>query len=209
MSQTSPARPANRPSRRHEIVRAAVELFGVQPWDLVTIADIVERAGMTAAAFYYHFESKEQLLEGVVRDVATTWALDTAALLEAVQDESDLDEAVRGLLRWLDEHRQEATVFFVNSSGASQPIEDLRRSVRFDLKQPAAGLVRRVTGRRRRVDVDVAALGLVLGWEIAARSMLAVDDVYRVLGPRRFEREIVALSRRAVGAGPPSGDKAQ
>ena len=58
-------KPANRPSRRQDLIEAAMELFSLQPWDFVTVADIVERAGMTPAAFYYHFSSREQLLEEV------------------------------------------------------------------------------------------------------------------------------------------------
>jgi AcrR family transcriptional regulator len=44
-------KPANRPSRRQDLIEAAMELFSLQPWDFVTVADFVERAGMTPAAF--------------------------------------------------------------------------------------------------------------------------------------------------------------
>src|SRR5260370_22740993 len=66
-------KPANRPSRRHYLVDAAVELFSLEPWEFITVADIVERAGMTPATFYYHFSSREELLEEIVRDFAHKW----------------------------------------------------------------------------------------------------------------------------------------
>src|SRR4051812_28682542 len=63
MADDTPRRAANRPSRRQDLIDAAVELLSLQAWEMVTVADIVERAGMTSAAFYYHFSSREQLLE--------------------------------------------------------------------------------------------------------------------------------------------------
>jgi len=74
MTVGAPARkPANRPSRRHHLIDAAVELFSLEPWEFITVADIVERAGMTPATFYYHFSSREQLLEEIVQDLAQKW----------------------------------------------------------------------------------------------------------------------------------------
>ena len=60
-------KPANRPSRRHHLVDAAVELFSLEPWEVITVADIVERAGMTPATFYYHFGGKEELFTQALR----------------------------------------------------------------------------------------------------------------------------------------------
>ncbi len=34
-------KPANRPSRRHLLVEAAVQLFSLEPWEFITVADIV------------------------------------------------------------------------------------------------------------------------------------------------------------------------
>jgi len=81
-------KPANRPSRRHYLIDAAVELFSLEPWEFITVADIVERAGMTPATFYYHFSSREQLLEEIVQDFAQKW-IDMVERLLAAADTPD------------------------------------------------------------------------------------------------------------------------
>src|SRR3954449_5293325 len=90
MNEPTPRKPANRPSRRQDLIGAAVELLALQPWDLVTVADIVDRAGMTPAAFYYHFSSREQLLQEVVQEFADTWVDTIERLLVAAASLDDL-----------------------------------------------------------------------------------------------------------------------
>ena len=50
MEQKRP-RPANRPSRRPEIVRAAIELLSVQLPDAISVGDIAAQAGMTPVSY--------------------------------------------------------------------------------------------------------------------------------------------------------------
>ena len=47
---------------RRKIFETAVELFDRKGYDNVSIAEICEKAGFSAGAFYYYFESKEQVL---------------------------------------------------------------------------------------------------------------------------------------------------
>ncbi|MCX6431408.1 MAG: helix-turn-helix domain containing protein, partial [Actinobacteria bacterium] len=70
MSKTRSSRPANRPSRRHEILEAAVDLLAVQPPDEIAVSDIAAHCGMTPAAFYYHFASKDEILDEIVAGFA-------------------------------------------------------------------------------------------------------------------------------------------
>src|SRR4051812_6574990 len=74
MPESKGARPAHRPSRRHQLLEGAVELFAVKPPDLVTIAEIVQHVGMTPAAFYYHFSSRDELFQEVVTQYGEEWA---------------------------------------------------------------------------------------------------------------------------------------
>src|SRR6476646_10826958 len=105
---------ANRPSRRQDLIEAAVELFSLQPWDFVTVADIVERAGMTPAAFYYHFSSREQLLEEIVAGFAEEWVAMIDRLL-AVADTADaLSYVPIALLDEVEQDEQSAKIFFLS-----------------------------------------------------------------------------------------------
>jgi AcrR family transcriptional regulator len=82
---------------RMRILAVALELFATQGYAGTSIRDIAEPMGMTKAALYYHFASKEEILDAVtapIRDEMhelTLWAASTpppgaGALLRAMVD---------------------------------------------------------------------------------------------------------------------------
>lgn len=52
--------------RRKHILDAAQRLFFARGWDDVTIADVLDEAGISKGGFYHHFAAKEDLLDGLV-----------------------------------------------------------------------------------------------------------------------------------------------
>lgn len=52
--------------RREEIVRAALDVISQRGFQDTRVADIAERAGTSAPAVLYHFESKGEILDAVV-----------------------------------------------------------------------------------------------------------------------------------------------
>ncbi len=68
--------------RRALILDAAQELFFARGWDDVTIADVLNEAGISKGGFYHHFAAKEDLLDGVVERF-TTEALTAAQAARA------------------------------------------------------------------------------------------------------------------------------
>lgn len=56
---------------RDRILHVALELFAQQGYSGTSIRDIAERMGMTKAAVYYHFPSKESLLADVLTPAMT------------------------------------------------------------------------------------------------------------------------------------------
>lgn len=60
---------------REELVDAAMELFRQRGYNGTGVADIAKRVGITNAALYYHFRSKQELL-GVVLERALRRHLD-------------------------------------------------------------------------------------------------------------------------------------
>ncbi|GAB2485819.1 hypothetical protein GCM10027265_41610 [Jatrophihabitans fulvus] len=175
-----------------------MELFSLQPSDLVTVADIVERAGMTPAAFYYHFSSREQLLEEVVRDFAATWTALVERLLSEVTTSEQLCEVGAAVLDEIEPMEQVAKIFFLSGATAPVLVEQIRREARSRLIKAAGATVKRVDGRTAATDV-VRGLTLIVLFETAVRSRLSLDDSYRTLGPRRFREELTKLSRVAGG----------
>src|ERR1017187_9787067 len=64
MSTTSP-RDAP-PETRTRILETALELFSAQGFDGTTLQQIADRLGFTKAALYYHFRSKDDLLQAIL-----------------------------------------------------------------------------------------------------------------------------------------------
>ena len=58
-------------ARRLEILDAAQALFFARGWDDVTVADVLEEAGISKGGFYHHFTAKEDLLDGIVARFTT------------------------------------------------------------------------------------------------------------------------------------------
>lgn len=201
MSDATPRKPANRPSRRQDLISAAIELLSLQPWDMVTVADIVDRAGMTPAAFYYHFSSREQLLEEVVQDFAETWVTTIEAELEQARAVEDLCQIPVTLLSEVEGYQEVARIFFLSAASAPMLVERIHRDARNRLVAAATEAMSRIAPKRTVAMARVNGVALVLVCEMAVRAHLSLDESYRVLGPRRFRDEIANLSAVAVGTG--------
>ncbi|MEM6682960.1 MAG: TetR/AcrR family transcriptional regulator [Pseudomonadota bacterium] len=83
---TATLKPSSRPvfkarqtSRRMEIIEAALDQFSAHGYDGATLKDIAEAIGLTHAALYYYYKSKDALLFGAVDLVLSN-------VLEALQN---------------------------------------------------------------------------------------------------------------------------
>jgi AcrR family transcriptional regulator len=160
-------------------------LFATFPVDEVTVLDIAGAVGMTPAAVYYHFASKEQiLLEGLERFCAD--------LLEEVRAHmprkgvaDDLPALMAHVLAWTRRNRSFASVYFVNSIGINLLVEALRRQTRIELINLFQQAVRSVHGKVRAAEAAVVAVGLVSLLETSVSSNLGQDAIYRGLGAGR------------------------
>jgi len=52
--------------RRKEILDAADELFGIKGFDATSTADILERVKIARGTLYYHFKSKEDIMDALI-----------------------------------------------------------------------------------------------------------------------------------------------
>jgi AcrR family transcriptional regulator len=56
-----------RSDTRQKIQDVALELFGEQGYDKTSLREIAERLGVTKAALYYHFKTKEEIVTSLLR----------------------------------------------------------------------------------------------------------------------------------------------
>lgn len=76
MSQINATEPVGSDSRRREILRAAARLFGTHGYAGTSMRDIAAAVGLLPGSLYYHFLSKEELIEEIF--IAGTEVLSTA-----------------------------------------------------------------------------------------------------------------------------------
>ncbi|GIE89081.1 TetR/AcrR family transcriptional regulator [Actinoplanes regularis] len=89
MSQRSGRVDSRRTDTRERAVTVALELFARQGYTATSLREIAERLGVTKAALYFHFRTKEEILTAILRgylDGVTT-------LVEAAEGP---DELIRG-----------------------------------------------------------------------------------------------------------------
>ncbi len=52
--------------RRNEILDAAEEMFAVQGYDSTSVQQLIDKIGIAKGTFYYHFKSKEEVMDGII-----------------------------------------------------------------------------------------------------------------------------------------------
>ncbi|AXE28001.1 TetR/AcrR family transcriptional regulator (plasmid) [Streptomyces globosus] len=102
---------------REVLLRAAAEVFGEVGYPGASIAKIIDRAGVTTGAAYFHFRSKEGLARAVIREQAA---------------DLDFPEGEAGLQRLLD-----LTLYLAREMRRNTL---LRAGVRLAVEQSEAGL---------------------------------------------------------------------
>ena len=193
-------RPAHRPSRRHELIAGAVELFAVKPPESVTVQDLVQQVGLSSASFYYHFRSRDELLRVIVVDAARAWSRVAEKSWSDCETTSDIVDVIPQLLDWATENRQLATVLFVAARGAPSPVERARAAALARAATAASDAIIRAHPRLCSGTAAFQGASLLAILETALVAELSLEPAtFRALGPRRFRREVMDLSRRIVG----------
>ncbi|MFI7010944.1 TetR/AcrR family transcriptional regulator [Streptomyces sp. NPDC050145] len=120
------------PDAARRLLVAAVEAFAERGYHATTTRDIASRAGMSPAALYIHYKTKEELLLRISR-------IGHEKALEVLRSAADADgtaadrlaEAVRSFVRWHAAHHMTARVvqYELDSLGEEHrpEIVDLRR----------------------------------------------------------------------------------
>ena len=189
------AAPAGRRGEaRARVVRAALTLFAERGVTGTSLQMIADELGVTKAAVYHQFQTKEDIVLAVFRPVFD----DLAALVAAAEAEpaprERTDAALRGLIGLVLDHRRLAPVFH----GDPAIIRLVRGSA--ELQGVAERLEVLLTGPdptpAARVAVSMVAGGLMQSGVDALLSDLP-DEVLR--------RELLASSRRLLGLAPAAG----
>jgi AcrR family transcriptional regulator len=196
--EPAPRSVAGERDTRQRILDVALELFIEQGYDGTSLRQISERLGVTKAALYYHFASKEDLLlalhmrlhefgkEALERMDNEPVTLELwAELLDEV-----LDQIVAQRRIFLMHERNQAAIEKLHSKAHDAEHEDLQNHLRLILGDSSLPLADRV---RMAASVGVLFSGLLLSGEVFAGASndelgkLLREVLHDILGRRQGE----------------------
>lgn len=157
-TKKNPQVTASAPARRHELLRTAAEVFAEQGYNATTVRTIADHAGMLAGSLYYHFDSKESMLEEILRTfLDELWGGYDAVLDAGLGPRETLRALVTESFREIDRHRAAVAIYQKESRqlAAQERFAFLAESQRKFEKAWLSTLERGVADRVFRDDLDV------------------------------------------------------
>jgi len=164
-----------RPDTRQRILDVALDLFTEQGYDGTSLREIAEKLGVTKAALYYHFESKEDILQALHmrlhdfgRDALVQLG-DRPVTLELWREMLDalVDQMLAQRKILLLHQRNEAALEKLHSRAHEAEHDDIQNRLRLVLGDPAIPVGDRV---RMAASVGVLFSGLFLAGDAFAGS---------------------------------------
>jgi AcrR family transcriptional regulator len=104
--------PTNAPSRRQELLRIAGQLFAERGFKNTTVRDIADAAGILSGSLYHHFDSKETMVDELLRTFQTGLFATYDEILAGDQGgRATVDAIVRASFDAIDQHHDEVAIF--------------------------------------------------------------------------------------------------
>ncbi|MEU0672547.1 TetR/AcrR family transcriptional regulator [Streptomyces sp. NPDC006172] len=144
--------------RRGELLDTAAEVFAEQGYNATTVRKIADHAGMLAGSLYYHFDSKESMLEEILRTfLDELWDGYDTVLGARLGPRETLEALVTESFREIDRHRAAVAIYQKESRQlvAQERFAFLAESQRRFEKTWLSTLERGVADRAFRADLDV------------------------------------------------------
>ena len=128
---------------RSRIVAAAVALFAEQGYDATSVNEVVARAGVAKGALYHHFQSKDDLLYEVYRELVERQLAGLADILERRLGPAEtLRAIVLDMVETTAARTAEATVFFREGHRLTDSNQQRVRAARRQIHDAVTELIR-------------------------------------------------------------------
>ncbi|MFD7493232.1 TetR/AcrR family transcriptional regulator [Streptomyces sp. NPDC051658] len=111
------------PERRRELLATAAEVFAAQGYNATTVRKIADAAGMLAGSLYYHFDSKESMIDEILSTFLTElWEGYDTVLAAGLAPRETIEALVTESFREIDRHRAAVAIYQKESRHlAAQP----------------------------------------------------------------------------------------
>ncbi|GAA4595012.1 TetR/AcrR family transcriptional regulator [Planotetraspora phitsanulokensis] len=107
---------AARAERRAELLATAAEVFASRGYASTTVREVADAAGMLGGSLYYHFDSKESMVDEVLSVFLTDmWAAYDAVIASGLDARDTFRALIAESFRTIDRHRP-AVVIYQNES---------------------------------------------------------------------------------------------
>lgn len=120
--------PAHRPSRRNEIVDAAIKVFSRSGYAETSIQEVADEAGVVPTAVYYHFAGKDELFNVALQTVIT----ELDEVVEQSRPEGDQSGAlgliISAVWTWIEQRPDHARILYSHLPGTTRQAQVLRKA---------------------------------------------------------------------------------
>jgi AcrR family transcriptional regulator len=118
-------------SRKEQIVNVAAKLFKQKGFVATSMRDLAAELGIEAASIYYHFKSKEELLEKICFDMADKFITNAKEVNDIYFNaEEKLKMAIKLHVETITENQNQSSVFLSEWRNLSEPKLKLFRQLR-------------------------------------------------------------------------------
>jgi AcrR family transcriptional regulator len=98
--------------RRAELLAAAAEVFAERGYSATTVREVAEAAGILGGSLYYHFDSKESMVEEILSTfLDDMWAGFERVLAAGLGARQTLEALITESFRCIDVHRNAVVIY--------------------------------------------------------------------------------------------------
>jgi len=186
--------PAHRPSRRQEIIDAAVKVFARTGFAETSVQDIAEEAGVVPTAVYYHFAGKDELFDVALQSVIA----ELDAVVDSVRPDGDQSGAlpliIGAVWDWIESEPDHARILYSHLPGATKQARVLREQFEQQHVDRAYIYAREDAGRGRLRSATAMHAATRLAVRTLISTSIAVQEMRLEGGPlsRRSPRALRA-----------------
>jgi len=196
--------PAHRPSRRDEIVDAAIEVFAENGFIDTSMSDIAAAADVAVTAVYYHFAGKEDLYGAAIASVLESVNQVVVGVRpdDAPAADDTLYQVIDAVWEWVDDNPAPARLMHLHTPAATRQAALIRRE--FDELHVRRAYVYLVDptdntmSAQQRLDLTTLAIRTLVDMLIAIHPMRMPGGPLSTCSPDKLRAATKALSARLM-----------
>jgi len=129
--RTTPKMAKRKEAHRARFLQVAIRLFGKHGYHATTVPSIVSASGSSTGSFYFYFRNKDDIFASALEAIGQQIATELNKAMDNAQGDvpSQMRLAVETFILFLAKHPDEARILIIESSGLSEKLARVRRSI--------------------------------------------------------------------------------